>query len=312
MPSNDVCYFDPTTNFDSPNPGEGELATLKRILDATEGGGSDTAGLVFTDIGPDSTAGFTITGNPTGGSGDGSGSYISLNGNSTFTSGSAGIDLVGVGGTEAFIALGSFMAVGGNIGTSAGGLGLITSGYPTTAGFLMASNGSEMVPTDPATLGLPNLENSNTFTGTTNTFAGVTVNGALSANGPLYAVGIGSPGIAYINFTSADKIILGGWSGVLSTILLGGYDNTHPAIKVSGTSVSFCLADDSGDAPVSVGDLTASGTITGDLSGGYNLSPSQFDVTPVADGTYTVGLGVSTNGTITITSGFITAIQEAS
>lgn len=34
-------------------------------------------------------------------------------------------------------------------------------------------------------------------------------------------------------------------------------------------------------------------------------------ITPIADGTYTVGLGVTTNGTITIAGGLITAIQEA-
>lgn len=43
MPDNDVCYFDPTTNFDTPNPGEGELATLKRILAASGGGGGSGA-----------------------------------------------------------------------------------------------------------------------------------------------------------------------------------------------------------------------------------------------------------------------------
>lgn len=35
-------------------------------------------------------------------------------------------------------------------------------------------------------------------------------------------------------------------------------------------------------------------------------------ITPIADGTYTVGLGVTTNGTITTVKGLITAIQEAS
>jgi len=34
--------------------------------------------------------------------------------------------------------------------------------------------------------------------------------------------------------------------------------------------------------------------------------------TPVANGTYTVGIGGTTNGTITIVGGVITAIQEAS
>jgi len=35
------------------------------------------------------------------------------------------------------------------------------------------------------------------------------------------------------------------------------------------------------------------------------------DTAPVADGTYTMGLGGTTNGTITVKDGIITAIQEA-
>ena len=35
-------------------------------------------------------------------------------------------------------------------------------------------------------------------------------------------------------------------------------------------------------------------------------------VSRVADGTYTVGIGGSTNGTITVVNGIITSIQEAS
>lgn len=35
-------------------------------------------------------------------------------------------------------------------------------------------------------------------------------------------------------------------------------------------------------------------------------------IAPIADGTYTVGLGVGSNGTITTVSGIITAVQEAS
>lgn len=37
-----------------------------------------------------------------------------------------------------------------------------------------------------------------------------------------------------------------------------------------------------------------------------------FNATPVADGTYTVGLGVGSNGTITTKNGLITAVQQAS
>jgi len=40
--------------------------------------------------------------------------------------------------------------------------------------------------------------------------------------------------------------------------------------------------------------------------------PSQFgNNSPVADGTYTVGIGTTQNGTITIVNGLITAIQQA-
>lgn len=35
-------------------------------------------------------------------------------------------------------------------------------------------------------------------------------------------------------------------------------------------------------------------------------------ITPIADGTYTVGLGVTTNGTITTQNGIIVGIQQAS
>lgn len=50
----------------------------------------------------------------------------------------------------------------------------------------------------------------------------------------------------------------------------------------------------------------------GDGSRLSGLTVSQFGVTPVADGTYTLGLGVTTNGTITTQSGIIIAITEAS
>jgi len=53
-------------------------------------------------------------------------------------------------------------------------------------------------------------------------------------------------------------------------------------------------------------DLVLSGT-------GYVDSPSYKagGTSPVADGTYTVGIGGTTNGTITIKGGIITAVQEA-
>ena len=36
-----------------------------------------------------------------------------------------------------------------------------------------------------------------------------------------------------------------------------------------------------------------------------------FSIAPVADGTYTVGIGGTTNGTITTVRGIITSVQEA-
>ncbi len=42
------------------------------------------------------------------------------------------------------------------------------------------------------------------------------------------------------------------------------------------------------------------------------IAEGNSSITPVADGTYTVGLGVMTNGTITTVSGIITAVQQAS
>lgn len=55
---------------------------------------------------------------------------------------------------------------------------------------------------------------------------------------------------------------------------------------------------------------TASGIITDiDIQGGIITSATK--TTPVADGTYTVGIGGTQNGTITITNGIITAIQQA-
>lgn len=47
------------------------------------------------------------------------------------------------------------------------------------------------------------------------------------------------------------------------------------------------------------------------LTVGAGVITAITKTTPVADGTYTVGLGGSQDGTITITNGVITAVQEA-
>jgi len=64
------------------------------------------------------------------------------------------------------------------------------------------------------------------------------------------------------------------------------------------------------------GDITTAGNIYSTLTAGdipyVSTNGLLAGQTPVADGTYTVGIGASTNGTITITNGIITAVQEAS
>lgn len=56
-----------------------------------------------------------------------------------------------------------------------------------------------------------------------------------------------------------------------------------------------------------------SGNILTDGAGNLTVvSLTVAGITPVVDGTYTIGLGVTNNGTITVASGIITAIQEAS
>lgn len=45
---------------------------------------------------------------------------------------------------------------------------------------------------------------------------------------------------------------------------------------------------------------------------GYFIDPSSIAIIPVADGTYKVGLGVSSDGLITVNKGLVTAITQAS
>ncbi len=63
-----------------------------------------------------------------------------------------------------------------------------------------------------------------------------------------------------------------------------------------------------------VGNVTGanlSGINTGDQTVTVEAAEANSSITPVANGTYTVGQGLITNGTITVASGIITAIQEA-
>lgn len=77
----------------------------------------------------------------------------------------------------------------------------------------------------------------------------------------------------------------------------GSILDTQPSFAVDdGTTIHFGLWDTD-----PIGNV---------FKGGLLITKST--VTPVADGTYTVGLGISVNGTITVDNGLITAITEAS
>lgn len=75
-----------------------------------------------------------------------------------------------------------------------------------------------------------------------------------------------------------------------------------------GAYVRFTVTAISSDGTTLAGDFQVS-FASGSLSIPNIMASSAF--IPVGDGTYTVGLGGSQNGTITTVSGVITAIQEA-
>jgi len=121
----------------------------------------------------------------------------------------------------------------------------------------------------------------------------------------------------------------------LSEIPKGGGPNVAVALtQLTGTCQVFFVNNTTGKiysytAPTIVGtvdylnlsSLNARGVEHVMWSGDYSLvvvpAPSLLDVltkdsiTPVSDGTYTVGIGGSQNGTITTRNGVITAVQEA-
>lgn len=83
------------------------------------------------------------------------------------------------------------------------------------------------------------------------------------------------------------------------------FHSTYHATK-GLINLGDALVIDEENVTITIPSLTA-GNIPYISVGGLIL-----EETPVADGTYTVGKGAATDGTITITNGIITAIQEAS
>jgi len=91
--------------------------------------------------------------------------------------------------------------------------------------------------------------------------------------------------------------------------LPGGRVIINSTLSIAITNAPLLTTDSNGN--ITNGTLTASTAtnLTGPIVGnGTNIGA----VTPVADGTYTVGIGGTTNGVITVVNGIITAITQAS
>lgn len=71
------------------------------------------------------------------------------------------------------------------------------------------------------------------------------------------------------------------------------------------------IAPSSGNVGIGLGTPNYKLDVAGDINVGSGSSLYTNGTRAVADGTYTVGLGLTQNGTITITGGIITAIQQA-
>jgi hypothetical protein len=111
--------------------------------------------------------------------------------------------------------------------------------------------------------------------------------------------------------TTAKYYLYGDWINEADNkyIILGaggdfkiGYDGTNAIINPKAVGSGYLSV---------LGDIDAgANTIrtTGDIKGVHKAADG---TSAVADGTYTVGIGGTTNGTITIKDGIITAVQEA-
>lgn len=121
---------------------------------------------------------------------------------------------------------------------------------------------------------------------------------------PLILISPNSANIAkFLDSTSNGFSIYGTGSGGTGPIFQAGATSTN--------NISFFWQPFGGNAVF--------GTFTEDGSnaklqviGGASLDTLAVNTGVVADGTYTLGLGVTNNGTITISKGMITSIQEAS
>lgn len=115
-----------------------------------------------------------------------------------------------------------------------------------------------------------------------------------------------------VDYTGTINGLTGQANGFTAGIALAtsvNFTTFFSGVSTSGTTNQFLFTD--GDGSNLGGVLTTAGL------GSVTQAHSSFldaisGVSPIGDGTYTVGLGVTTNGTITVQAGIITAIQQAS
>lgn len=141
---------------------------------------------------------------------------------------------------------------------------------------------------------------SGTFTTNADTFNGTTTI-HMSSN---YKDGDDNFGRNFAYLGYGVMVFSGVGSDIIGWIVTAIAGVTDDVITLTGHFGYSYAGDWSGDYAISM------------MPGVVNLSIDQVlntsGINPVADGTYTVGIGGSTNGTITIASGVITAVQEAS
>ena len=134
------------------------------------------------------------------------------------------------------------------------------------------------------------------------TCGAITASGNISTSGAINGTSILCDGSTVFD-TSGYRLdcgVAGGFNTLTVPVLLqlGGTTSAYPAIKRSGTTTAFRLADDSADGPISCGAITASGTVT--ASTNVVVGSSSFGYSSYLHkgiNSYGVALGFSNTGT---------------
>lgn len=202
---------------------------------------------------------------------------------------------------------------------TSGLLGVDTSTYLTTA-VTSVSKGNGMnftsfTTTGTITLGTPSTCTASTTNALTSTSHTHAITGFLTAETDTWATVMArgnqsdTEGIIDITSTKALLVRKNSDGGDVFTV-----DTTNSKIIVGGATHQIGFTGEEDLIVLTSGLITAKANAVIALSGtGYVDSPKYKvgGTDPVADGTYIVGIGGTTNGTITIKGGIITAVQEA-